>query len=229
MDSKKSLQLKANQNNLEPITFFKKDDDFVFVYKKTEKLATALYMITNLFSEYEPMKWNLRKKGSDLLSFMLGYKDASSQNFIEETKSRILELTSLLEIVSKSGLVSVMNFSILKEEFSNLIFSLTNSLCEQKISLKDSHIKALFDDTSSHYSLINRSTSKLEESFSSKTDRQNTILNLVRTEKELTIKGISQIIKDCSEKTIQRELISLISQGLLKRTGQKRWSRYSLT
>ena len=55
------------QKNLDPISFFEKDRDFVFVYKKTEKLASAVYMVTNLFSENEPMKWILRKKVSDFV------------------------------------------------------------------------------------------------------------------------------------------------------------------
>jgi hypothetical protein len=32
----------------------------------------------------------------------------------------------------------------------------------------------------------------------------------------------------CGEKTLQRELVSMVSSGLLKKTGEKRWSRYSL-
>jgi hypothetical protein len=113
MDTQKDIQ---KDNHIDPIEFFKGDDVFVFVYKKTEKLATAMYMVTNLLSENEPMKWALRKKVGDLLSFMLSYKDIlppEHDNFVHKTKSRILEIVSLLEISSRSGLLSPMNFSIL--------------------------------------------------------------------------------------------------------------------
>ena len=42
------------------------------------------------------------------------------------------------------------------------------------------------------------------------------------------IKEVSNIVPDVSEKTIQRELLNLVSEGVLKKTGEKRWSKYSL-
>ena len=61
-----------------------------------------------------------------------------------------------------------------------------------------------------------------------KINRRNSILELIKDKKEVTIKDISTIISDCSEKTIQRELMSLISSGVLEKSGSKRWSVYRL-
>lgn len=58
--------------------------------------------------------------------------------------------------------------------------------------------------------------------------RRNTIIKLIKDMKEVTIKDVSTIVPDVSEKTIQRELLNLVSEGVLKKTGEKRWSRYSL-
>ena len=44
----------------------------------------------------------------------------------------------------------------------------------------------------------------------------------------MTKQDIAQTIRDCSEKTIQRELIALIQGGIVKKTGERRWSKYSL-
>jgi hypothetical protein len=57
-------------------------------------------------------------------------------------------------------------------------------------------------------------------------DRMSLILELVRKRKTLSIKEIAEVIKDCSEKTIQRELNALINRGLIKREGERRWSVY---
>jgi hypothetical protein len=57
-------------------------------------------------------------------------------------------------------------------------------------------------------------------------ERMSLILDLVRKNKRLSIKDISKVIKDCSEKTIQRELSALISQGLVRKEGERRWSVY---
>ena len=58
--------------------------------------------------------------------------------------------------------------------------------------------------------------------------RREIILQVLKDKKELTIKDISLKITDCSEKTIQRELVSMLRSGVLKKTGERRWSKYSL-
>ena len=62
----------------------------------------------------------------------------------------------------------------------------------------------------------------------SKTNRRDAVLRLFKKNKELTIKDISREVSGCSEKTIQRELNTLISEGVLNKIGERRWSRYSL-
>ena len=59
-------------------------------------------------------------------------------------------------------------------------------------------------------------------------DRRATILGLVQKKDRITVKDASNVIKDCSEKTIQRELLALVKQGVLKKEGERRWSTYSM-
>lgn len=61
-----------------------------------------------------------------------------------------------------------------------------------------------------------------------KNERQTLIIDTIRDKGELSIKDLTDVIKGCSEKTIQRELIALVSNGDLLKTGERRWSRYSL-
>jgi hypothetical protein len=42
------------------------------------------------------------------------------------------------------------------------------------------------------------------------------------------VKDVSAVVKDCSEKTLQRELLALVAQGVLKKEGERRWSSYVL-
>jgi hypothetical protein len=247
-----SNKISANsENNVDHISFFEKDNYFIFVYKKTEKLATALYMVTNLFSDSEPMKWTLRKKVSEMLSFILGHKNSVSGQafFITSIKDRVLDVVSLLEVSSKSGLVSPMNFSILRQEFLNLV----RVLDEQKLEGGDSSVgtlpKSFFEvprdfspvmsdkktsdgygdiATMSNINIKDKTSENMIRDVFKRTNRQNIILGLLKKKKELSIKDIAQTIRDCSEKTIQRELISLIDSGVIKKTGERRWSKYSL-
>lgn len=61
-----------------------------------------------------------------------------------------------------------------------------------------------------------------------KNSRQSIIINLLKRKKEIMIKDVSPLISGCSEKTIQRELLAMVKAGILKKIGEKRWSRYTL-
>lgn len=74
--------------------------------------------------------------------------------------------------------------------------------------------------------LKNTREKKLEKS-----SRREVILQLIKDKgnnAEVSIKDIVGHFSDCGEKTIQRELTALVEQGVLKKTGERRWSRYSL-
>lgn len=73
-------------------------------------------------------------------------------------------------------------------------------------------------------SLVQKDT-RMEES---KGNRRENILKVLKRKKDVTIKDIFEVIQGCSEKTIQRELLSMVASGVLKKEGEKRWSRYSL-
>jgi hypothetical protein len=148
MEADKIHTTEISQKTQEPIVFFEKDASFTFAFKKTEKLASAVYMITNLFSENEPMKWTLRKKVSDLLSFIVGYKDIKDSNLNDysySVRTKILEVVSMLEVSFRAGLLSQMNYSIIKQEFSNLSDVFVAQNAQNKNAHFDNIAKNFFD------------------------------------------------------------------------------------
>lgn len=64
--------------------------------------------------------------------------------------------------------------------------------------------------------------------YSQLTDRAERIKTVLEAKPQATIKDVAEIITDVSEKTIQRELNSLIEKGQVVREGERRWSRYSV-
>ncbi len=64
--------------------------------------------------------------------------------------------------------------------------------------------------------------------YASLTDRASRITTVLEAKPEATIKDIAEVITDVSEKTIQRELNSLIEKGQVIRQGERRWSKYSM-
>lgn len=64
--------------------------------------------------------------------------------------------------------------------------------------------------------------------YSQLVDRSARIKTVLEAKPEATIKDIAEVITDVSEKTIQRELNSLIEKGQVIRQGERRWSKYSI-
>ena len=91
-----------------------------FIIKKTEKLVTALYMVTDCLEKEDTMKGNLRTLGVGLLSDSHSFVIASvaeKELKIEHSKAVISEILSLINIANTMGFISEMNSLILKKEF----------------------------------------------------------------------------------------------------------------
>ncbi|MBP6912885.1 MAG: hypothetical protein KBB86_03040 [Candidatus Pacebacteria bacterium] len=111
----------------------------------------------------------------------------------------------------------------------------------QNISQKDNlkgHSIANMSDRKPAQITTHSSNIQKPKSYISNTDkrqnRKDLILNFI-TERRIDgqtdgvmIKDILTKIKDISEKTLQRELSALVAKGVLKKIGDKRWSRYMI-
>lgn len=59
-------------------------------------------------------------------------------------------------------------------------------------------------------------------------DRNQGIIEIIKSHKNATIADIKKRFNDMSDKTIQRALAKLIQSGAIVRTGNKRWATYSV-
>ena len=198
--------------------------------KKTEKLVTAIYMITSFFDDKEPMKWRLRELGNGLIS----HKDVPST---------VTHILTLLTVAKNTGLVSDMNYEIIHREFSRLLPESTNlqgffGQPEEALPAPTSKVERSIYISSSIAStpapIVETAKDKapLVKEFGvvavKKNSRQSVIINLLKRKKEIMIKDVSPLIDGVSEKTIQRELLAMVKAGILNKIGEKRWSRYTL-
>lgn len=323
----------------------KKDKDFYSMLEvKSERLVAALYMVSNFFSDSEPMKWKLRDMGLTVLSNVSLIKDKNSSErtaLLSKTLSDAVTVISLLEIARLSDFISDMNYAILRREFNSFcsmiqsrnevsesvgdfeftdeFFNLMSGsvhestppkerqthqhvysqvgVSERKSAANKSNRTISYHPTGSTAAPVSpevspapevakeiikspvhtpesgedvsvsqndtpivQSPSPIIDEVSVKTSpkvevpaqvsvptptqpqkrevaprvvekknyRRNVIIDILRTKSDLSIKDISTIVTDCSEKTIQRELIAMVTEGVLNKEGERRWSRYSL-
>lgn len=100
-----------------------KKDYGVLIAKKSEKLVTALYLVTDLMVDSEPIKHGLRKNAVALLSSMNALSQLDVKDRVIELKmslKSVTEITSMLHVAVTTGIVSKMNGELLMEGFRSL-------------------------------------------------------------------------------------------------------------
>jgi len=246
--------------NWKSLGFFSAEDYLIFIFKKTEKITAALYLVSGLLKDEEPIKWELRDRGIDLLSSSFSASNSlpgDKNAVIQSLFTAALETLSLLNVAKISNLISDMNHRLLVHEIDNVVGLLRDRLAESAENagyvLSESFFKTP-DLFSTGFRLGNRlginkggvndrgqrhsynDLDQAKEGISKgqqggndkKLQRQEVIVSVLKNQSNLTIKDFSKVIKDCSLKTIQRELIDLVNKGIVKKEGERRWSRYSL-
>lgn len=234
------------------------DIDVGQVVKRTERISSALYLVTGFFPEGDPLTFRLREVSVSLLSLMSHFILESRRGVIGKSKEAhrmIIELVSLLDTARLAGFVSEMNFNIISDEIEKVVLALRTIVNAEGTSvLIDKHFFAIPEvvtpsqnDQSSQYmqskpsssavvhnkgskkAVISRSSEREGSVDIKRKSRRESILSVIKKLGEVGIKEISNTVKDCSEKTIQRELTSLVAEGVLKKRGERRWSTYALS
>lgn len=226
-------------------------------YRRAERLVAALHLLTSHVKENEPVRQSVRSVGITLLSDILALRDEmriSNSSKIRSAKSTIRELISLVRMLAVSGLISIQNADITVEAIDELGNFLnlsqktplsesvtlsrddllsgglsaekrTNALIKDRIPTTAIQTDTSASDLTDNTKDITAQPSRTKDATST---RRREILAVLRSGGEIGIRDISSSLPEYSEKMIQRELASLVVAGNVKKTGLKRWSRYSL-
>jgi hypothetical protein len=209
---------------------FKGRGDWYFCYLKAERIAHVLAV--------------LEQKGAHGHALQDILHDASA---LPQTVARlaagelepafvladVFGLLSGVRLASTQGAISTEQAFIIAKEYEGLAERLMQgSHPSPFISAEDFYVPEL--STQGPFSLPQavKDIKDNRMSFSSKgqnegeSDRASRILQYIKEKKSASIKDIAAVVRDCSEKTIQRELTALIDKGLIKRIGERRWSQY---
>jgi hypothetical protein len=268
---------------------------YIVLAERSQKLVTALYMITDLMESHDPMRNLLRKEITHVMSLLFETTHAPKTARVEilsQVNNLLFAVSSYLGVMYSNGFVSKMNYDLVHGEINNLkqdlqqqlkkslpydkkqnnnqsvkdfTFSadffhqeiepqrqINSSLAEGKTQLIQKDINsqpiekkktsiqspvfvqkeslenkiAKFTEKKSAKSKINKKISPLNQV---KTKRKEDILKILKQKPDASINDICALFKDCSSKTIQRDLTDLIDQGLVQKEGSRRWSKYNLT
>ncbi|MDR3558586.1 MAG: hypothetical protein P4L61_03575 [Candidatus Pacebacteria bacterium] len=252
-ENKGQNQIPIDQSFWRTIGLISGDEHLFYVFKKTERIVTALYLVTNLIKDNDPLKWEIRERCMSLISSTIALAGIDSQeknSYMRFFLSSILETRTFVNISFGSHIISKMNAELIIAEIDALVIHMKERASESATRAGYVLSKSFFateqpsrtDDkgqTKSDEAVDQNQASGKEKSVMSfrkspndntipKDSRKGSIIELLKKQPNLTIKDIVKVIPDCSTKTVQRELSDLVRGGVIKKVGDRRWSRYSL-
>lgn len=228
---------------------FEKDIRRVYIYKKSERLAKAIHLVAPAFRNAPALRDRLDRVAVGLINAAIQAPAAAREDLSRE----LLALSSVLSIARSGGLLSSMNAELIAREAHNLLQEVA-VYEEPRLFLEDvPSLAELAKEASSQSQahalrspdrapIAPRREGDIAPSLKGQTQghikditapvkndsRREAILSILRTKGPSYIKDVSTVIRDVSEKTIQRELQALVAEGLLTKSGERRWTTYSL-
>ncbi len=224
------------------------------IYKRSERIAAVLYLLTRDVHETEPLKSFVRERAQRLVTLSVSIKDTLQHEFVAERErfeSVVRELVTSLRLLVVGGYVSQQNADITIEALSEVLtlliqgvgsaaaergaLSKNHFLPQESVTLREAHNTiSVLKNARRKGSIPQEGGMRNVVSQTSVTvggahaDRRELILAVLKKSGPLGIKDIAGYMTDCSEKTVQRELAALVTQGQVLKSGEKRWSRYVL-
>lgn len=215
-------------------------------------MVAALYLLTNHIPSGEGARVDLRSHANELLAQVLTLKDdmRSPQSLaVQRVTTTIRHLISLVRVLTISGYVSIANAETMVaalDDLGNFLVSSQRSILSENITInrdelmdvgeattrtrvvqaiKDTREVSVITDT---HVVKDVSATSVRSAAGGTNVRVQNILDVLRTGGNLGIKDIVANLPEYSEKMIQRELLVLVRDGKVKKSGLKRWSRYSV-
>lgn len=207
------------------------------IFKKTEKIVSAVFFIISKrqgIPQDNVVRADLERRAKDTHSValsLLNLEPEAASYGMQTLLHGLVALDSILRVYAAMGGISEGNRETISIEIDGVQRSMRRYLGDSAFALEvatepEHHQPRVGATPTQKSPRLEGPANVSTPSAAAGTTRRDRILDIVRDSNGVSIKDISLVITDCSEKTIQRDLMSLIEDGLIKREGERRWSRY---
>ena len=222
-------------------SLFKGQEGLYFCYLKAEKIAHVVAFLCDdqmLGERGDTVAHTLRKQSAALPQEVAEL--AARERGTPRILSKVYSLLSLVRLCVSHNFLEEKNAGLIANEYEMLAERIALATSP---ALLDAHIfsvptvevaprasaPALPHAAAPAGSLVSKghvSPAPRQPATGANTARRADVLKIVLEQGRVSIKDISKVIRDCSEKTIQRELNALIQLGQVRKEGDRRWSVY---
>jgi len=216
------------------------------VFKKTEKIVSVIFYILSETKINQSTETHMQIiKDRSLKMHELSLQTLSLQTHEQHEgllnmQYALVALESTLRIAYMARVIPYDVFNLLIEQLDTVLRYINNHFLQSEgISVEELTSVAIPKTTTktagssaARQRRVNIPAGDISTDaylvYSQLTDRGERIKTVLEAKPQATIKDIAEVITDVSEKTIQRELNSLIEKGQVLREGERRWSKYSV-
>jgi hypothetical protein len=225
---------------------FKGRSDWYFCFLKSEKIAHVLALLAQKSDPHKGDFEDLVRSAGNLPHAIAHFAAGEMEPAL--VLADVFSLLSSVRLSATRGMLSQENALILGQEYEQIAEKiaaenrLSPFLSAQDLSVPDipqppsgAQLMAPVSDFSAPFiqnSVKDNSKGHIGQNVKRQSqagsERMTLILDFVKKNNGVSIKDIASVVRNCSEKTIQRELTSLIRRGLVYREGERRWSLYKI-
>ena len=202
------------------------------------RVTAALYRVTGLLPEGEPLRTTLRERANDVLAGCIAESHGVAGGSAG-LKSKIETLLGFIAVARTLPDVRQENFFVLEREYRASLATWRWERRSQREEMKGSIHRGQQEVPAKHEESSVSSMPSLAEEQSREPvreavpkgavarERQRAILERLAKTDRVKVSDFYDIFQGISPKTIQRDLQDLVSRNVIKKEGEKRWTVYT--
>jgi hypothetical protein len=194
-----------------------------------------MHVVTSPLGAAEPLRLRIREAALDFVQYATD--DSRLAQGPESMIAKCVHVSALIDTANVAGMISPMNAKLITDEYGALARFIRDRYTLIRARDQDFSDVTLMAPSAAREYKGQKDTTVLRTQ-----ERQNvvaalnkghigdtrraSILSLFSNRDSIAIKDAVLAIPDVSEKTIQRELLAMVADGVLVKEGERRWSIY---
>jgi hypothetical protein len=222
-----------------------------YIQKRLIKIGEAAFLIASVIKDREILRREIQEVSLLYIAAIRKAFDPESSKNLKmffhghavylDIEHRAHAISHLMQLGKTSGLISSMNVDIFLEQSSQILAEFRGLIAADNAAHghaffsspinAENHASPISIVVNENKGIVNANQAQqpikdIRDIKDISKNRKEKIVSFLKEHGQSSITDIAKNLPECSQKTVQRELNSMISEGVVKRAGDRRWSAY---